>query len=226
MKDILSKFALIVGAIFFVGIIFSKEFRIALGLLIDPLMQPLAPLPFYITILILSIVTATYSNLIQKYTVDFKKVKYAQEVIRKYQKEYMEATKQNNQFKLKELEKRKDEIQKLQSEVMSMQFKPMFYTGLVTIPIFAWLWEKVVSSYEVLYGTLQTSSAYGGNITHDLPPSFLSSINPDLFFVNIPFVGEIHMSTGVFIFPWWLWWYLFNSITFGQIIKKIMKVGV
>jgi uncharacterized membrane protein (DUF106 family) len=33
-------------------------------------------------------------------------------------------------------------MQKMQTEMMSMQFKPMFYTAIVTIPIFMWLWIK------------------------------------------------------------------------------------
>ena len=222
MKDIISRIALAIGGIFFIGILFSKEFRVAMGLLIDQLMFPFSGIPFHITIFILSIFTATYTNLIQKYTVDFEKIKHAQEVIREYQKEYMEAVKQNNKFKLKQLEKRSDEIKQLQSEVMSMQFKPMFYAGIVTIPIFAWLWEKAVASYELLYGAIK---GYG-NITGELPASYISSINPELFKVVAPFTGQIHVAATILVFPWWLWWYILCSMTVGQIIKKILKVGV
>lgn len=199
MKNVISRFVMILGAILFIGILFSRDFRLELGLFIDSLMLPFSGFKFHIVIFIMSIITGLYSNVIQKYTVDYKKLKYAQKVLREYQKEYMEATKQNNQFKLKQLEQRKDEIQKLQSDMMSMQFKPMFYTFVVTIPIFAWLWEKA---------------------------AYLKTLSPELFLLKVPFSGEIHVVTPVLIFPWWLFWYLLCSITVGQIIKKVLRVGV
>jgi len=169
----------------------------------------------------MSILTGIYSNLIQKYTINHRRLRELQEIMRKYQKEYMEATKQNNQFKLKQLEEKKQEIQQLQSEMMSMQFKPMFYTFVVTIPIFAWLWEKASASYELITG----ATSYG-NLTTQLPEAFLKTLDPDLYIVNSPFLGQIHVVTPVLVFPWWLFWYLLCSITFGQIIKKVLKVGV
>ncbi len=220
MKGVLSKIAIAIGAILFLGIIISKDFRITLGLLLDPILSPISCYKFHITIFFLSIITATYSNVIQKYTVDYDKLKKIQKIIRDYQKEYMEALKQKNQFKLKQLEKKSEEIKKLQGEMFNMQMKPMFYTGIVTIPIFAWLWEKAVTSYELIYG-----KGFGGNITHELPTSYLSSIDPKLFEIVVPFAGKIHVASA-FIFPWWLWWYLLCSITIGHVVKKILKVGV
>ncbi len=221
MKDILSKFAMVIGALLLAGIIFSKDFRLALGLLIDPILSPLSDVKFHITIFVLSIVTGLYSNIIQKYTIDHKKLREAQKILRDFQKEYMEAMKQNNQFKLKQLEKKKPEIQQLQSELMSMQFKPMFYTFLVTIPIFAWLWEKAVASYELTHG----ATAYG-NITQELPAAYIKALNPELFNIVAPFMGKIHVTSMVLIFPWWLFWYILCSITVSQVIKKVLKVGV
>lgn len=221
MKNIISRFIMVLGAILFIGILFSRDFRLELGLLIDSLMFPLSGFKFHIVIFAMSIITGLYSNIIQKYTVDYKKMKHAQKVLREYQKEYMDATKQNNQFKLKQLEERKEEIQKLQSEMMSMQFKPMLYTFIVTIPIFAWLWEKASASYELIYG----NSKYG-NLTAHLPPDFLKTLSPEYFVLRVPFSGEIHVVAPVLIFPWWLFWYLLCSITVGQIIKKVLKVGV
>ncbi|WP_290597832.1 MULTISPECIES: DUF106 domain-containing protein [unclassified Archaeoglobus] len=222
MKNVISRFIMILGAILFIGILFSRDFRLELGLFIDSLMLPFSGFKFHIVIFIMSIITGLYSNVIQKYTVDYKKLKYAQKVLREYQKEYMEATKQNNQFKLKQLEQRKEEIQKLQSDMMSMQFKPMFYTFVVTIPIFAWLWEKATASYELIYG----NSGNYGNLTANLPAAFLKTLSPELFLLKVPFSGEIHVVTPVLIFPWWLFWYLLCSITVGQIIKKVLRVGV
>ncbi|WP_202319364.1 DUF106 domain-containing protein [Archaeoglobus neptunius] len=221
MKDVVSKLIMVIGAIFFLGILISRDFRLELGLIVEDVMFPLSGLKFHVVIFIMSILTGIYSNIIQKYTIDYKKLKHAQKVLREYQKEYMEATKQNNQFKLKQLEERKSEIQALQSEMMSMQFKPMFYTFVVTIPIFAWLWEKATASYELITGVTKY-----GNVTSKLPETFLKTLNPDLYLINVPFSGQIHVVTPVIVFPWWLFWYLLCSITFGQIIKKVLKIGV
>jgi len=221
MKQVISRFIMILGALFFIGILFSKDFRLEMGLVVESVMFPFSSYPFHIVILIMSILTGIYSNLIQKYTINHRRLRELQEIMRKYQKEYMEATKQNNQFKLKQLEEKKQEIQQLQSEMMSMQFKPMFYTFVVTIPIFAWLWEKASASYELITG----ATSYG-NLTTQLPEAFLKTLDPDLYIVNSPFLGQIHVVTPVLVFPWWLFWYLLCSITFGQIIKKVLKVGV
>jgi len=221
MKKVISRFIMILGAIFFIGILFSKEFRIEMGVIVELVMFPFSSYPFHIVILIVSILTGIYSNLIQKYTINYQRFRELQEIMKNYQKEYLEATKQNNQFKLKQLEERKHEVKQIQSELMSMQFKPMFYIFVVTIPIFAWLWEKASASYELITGT-----ADYGNLTTVLPEAFLKTLIPELYIVNSPFMGEIHVVTPVLIFPWWLFWYLLCSVTFGQIIKKVLKVGV
>jgi uncharacterized membrane protein (DUF106 family) len=220
MKDIATKAAIALGAVLFIGIIFSEDFRISLGLALDALLFPLSSFKFHITILFLSILTATYSNIIQKYTMDYEKLKKGQQILREYQKEYMEAMKQDNKFKLKQLEERKTEIQKIQSELMSMQFKPMFLTFVVTIPIFAWLWEKAVASYSLTHNSAPI------NITANLPQTYLSSLDPSLYNVTVPFSGAIHVATPVLIVPWWLLWYMLCSVMFGQIIKKLLKVGM
>lgn len=221
MKAVISRFLMILGALFFIGILFSKEFRLELGQVVESILFFLSPYPFHIVILIMSIITGIYSNLIQKFTIDYRRMKEIQKIMREYQKEYIEATKQKNQFKLKQLEQKKSEIQQIQSEMMSMQFKPMFYTFVVTIPIFAWLWEKASASYELVTGATNY-----GNLTTELPEVFLQTLRPELYTVVAPFAGQIHVVTPVLIFPWWLFWYLLCSITFGQITKKVLRVGV
>jgi uncharacterized membrane protein (DUF106 family) len=134
------------GIVFFIGIFISPEFRDELARLVSPVLDPLArALPVYQVILILAIVTATYSTLIQKFTVDTRRLKEIQKKVMEFNKEYMEAVKQENKFRLKQLEEQKNEINQLQSEMMGMQFKPMFYTMVVTLPIFMWLYALAKS---------------------------------------------------------------------------------
>ena len=71
MKNVISRFVMILGAILFIGILFSRDFRLELGLFIDNLMLPFSGFKFHIVIFIMSIITGLYSNIIQKYTVDY-----------------------------------------------------------------------------------------------------------------------------------------------------------
>ncbi|MEM2726981.1 MAG: EMC3/TMCO1 family protein [Archaeoglobaceae archaeon] len=211
MKSVISRFLAILGFLIFFGLIFSYDFRVTLAIIVEKFFFPFSSLKFYITVLIMAILTGFYSNLIQKYTVNYKRMKELQKKISEYQKEYMEAVKQKNQFKLKQLEKRSEEMKMLQSELMSMQFKPMSYTFLVSIPIWAWLWEKAYLSYQnVKFGT----------------PVEIFNLDNALFYITTPFWGTIHVSEMVAIFPWWILWYMLCSITISQLIKKLMKVGV
>ncbi len=142
-KRFISRFFLSLGIVFFIGIMISNDFRKELANLVAPVLDPLsASMPIYVVILILAAFTAVYTSVIQKFTVDMKKMKEIQQRVMSFQKEYMEAAKQDNKFKLKQMEEEKAEIQKLQSEMMSMQFKPMFYSMVVTLPIFMWLYSK------------------------------------------------------------------------------------
>lgn len=192
MKEVLKNVVRAIGIVFFFGIFVSKDFRIALGELLSPVLDPLYhQIGFLLTVVILSIVTGLYSTIIQKLTVDYGRLKEIQKVVMEFNREYAEALKKNNKEKLKRLETRKEEVQKMQSELFGMQFNPMFYTVVVTIPILMWLYK-------------------------------ISHLNPT---VIVPFAGEIHVGQFYLIFPWWIWWYMFNSIAFGQIIRKALKVG-
>lgn len=212
MKKFISRFFTILGFLILLGLIFSPEFRIAMAVAVEQVFFPLSSLKFYEVVLIMAILTGFYSNLIQKYTVNYKRLKELQTKISEYQKEYLEAVKQKNQFKLKQLEKKSNEMKMLQSELMSMQFKPMSYTFLVSIPIWAWLWEKAYLSYQ--------------NVKFGTPVEIFNNLDNSLFYITTPFWGTIHVGEMISIFPWWILWYMLCSITISQIIKKLMKVGV
>uniref|UniRef100_A0A7J2TIK3 DUF106 domain-containing protein n=1 Tax=Archaeoglobus fulgidus TaxID=2234 RepID=A0A7J2TIK3_ARCFL len=211
MKSFISKVVMFFGFMFLFGIILSYDFRIFLALLMEIIFSPLIELEFHHLVFLMAILTALYSNLIQKYAVDHRRLKELQKKISEYQKEYIEAVKKKNQFKLKQLEQKKDEIRLLQNELMGMQLKPMAYTFIVTIPIWAWLWERAYISYR--------------NVNFGEPILEGFRVKNELFEITSPFLGTIHAHDPVFIFPWWLFWYLLCSILFGQIFKKILKVG-
>ncbi|HIP62550.1 MAG TPA: DUF106 domain-containing protein [Archaeoglobus profundus] len=201
MKGIIQKLLIILGGIFFIGVLIP-EFRIVMAKAVDPILRHLLIFPIHIVIMILAFITAIYSSLIQKYTIDFRKMKEMQEKIIEFQKQYFKAVKENNQFLIKQLEKRKDEIRLMQAEIMKMNFTSLFYVMIVTIPIWIWLWYIIYDVAE--YGSV-------GNYN-----------KVSKFTVTVPFQGNIHVSDFIIIIPWWLFWYLICSILIGQVIRKII----
>jgi len=204
MKDIIQKFFIVLGAMFFIGIFFPS-FRIELAEAVSPILDPLLCLPIHVVIFLLAAFTAIYSTLIQKFTVDYKRMREIHQKVMEFQKKYMKAVKENNQFLIKQLEKQKDEINALQAELMTTNFRSMFYTVVVTIPIWVWLWYRIYNIAKYGYHGL-----YSG---------------VSKFMVTVPFKGLIHVSDPVIIIPWWLFWYLLCSFFIGQIIKKVVKLG-
>ncbi len=204
MKDLIQKFFMILGALVFVGILFPS-FRIALAEAIAPILDPLLVLPIHVVIFVLAVFTGVYSTLIQKYTIDYARMKEIQKKVMDFQKKYMQAMRENNQFLLKQLEKQKNEMSALQMEMMSMNFKSTFYTFIVTIPIWMWLWY-------VIYNVPQTG--YHG---------FYNGVSS--FMVTVPFQGKIHVSDRVLLFiPWWLFWYFLCSILATLSLRRIVRL--
>ncbi len=150
-KRFISRFFMSLGIVFFIGIMISKEFRLQLAEFVAPFLDPVAQsMPIYMVIIVLAAITGVYTSLIQKFTVDTRRLKAIQKKVMNFQKEYMEATKQDNKYKLKQMEEERAEIQQLQSEMMGMQFKPMFYSMVVTLPIFMWLLTKTKENVSVV----------------------------------------------------------------------------
>ncbi len=193
MKRVFKSLITAIAITIFLGVALSKDFRFFLGNLLSPVLDPLLSfLPFHVVVMILAFFTGLYSAIIQKYTIDYQRLKEIQKRVMEFQKEYMDAVKKNLKQKLKKLEEEQEEIQRLQSEMFSMQMNSFIFVIIVTIPIFMWLYHAASNDY----------------------------------MIKAPFTGEIHISHRYLIFPWWIWWYMFNSIIFGQIIRKSLKVGL
>ncbi len=193
MKKFFKNFIMAWAIVMFIGVAVSGDFRKALGDLLAPALDPLLNvLPFHIVVMILAFFTGLYSTIIQKFTIDYERLKEIQQRVMSFQKEYMEAMKKNLKQKLKKLEEEQMEIQRLQGEMFSMQMTSMLFVIVVTLPIFMWMYHAASNDYTIV----------------------------------APFAGKIHISQYYLIFPWWIWWYMFNSIIFGQVIRKALKVGL
>lgn len=196
VKDFIQRFFLALGIVLMLGIFISRDFRNNLAESISPFLDPVyQAVPVHVVIFLLAIITGTYTTLIQRYSIDFSRFKRIQKEIMAYQKEYMDAVKKDNQAKLKQLEPKKQEVQKMQGEMMGMQFKPMLYSGIVTIPIFMWLWTKTKSEQFIA-------------VPFSVDPIHIAD----------PFIPFLPI-------PWWIVWYLLCSVVVSQVVKKVFRLG-
>jgi uncharacterized membrane protein (DUF106 family) len=163
---------------------------------IDFIFAPLADtVPFYIFIIILSTLTAIYSSIIQKYTIDYDKMQETQERMKSFQKEYREAQLSGDEKRVKKLDAKREKMMKDQLEMSQQQFKPMAYILILSVPIFFWLIYRL--------------KHFPGNIGITLPffgPHLLSD------FV----LGPI---------PAWILWYMICSLTISQVVRKSLNIG-
>ncbi|MDI6811506.1 MAG: EMC3/TMCO1 family protein [archaeon] len=152
VKRILEAAAMSLGFFILFGILIIPGLREEMGDALDVVLGPLAAFVdnFLITILILAVITGIYTSIIQKYTMNWElieKSKEYQKQIRELQKELLEAKRENNKHKMKRIEKKRAEVMRKQTqfsgEMFRQQMKPMVYIGIITIPIFMWIWGYV-----------------------------------------------------------------------------------
>ncbi len=167
----------------------------AMNLLLGGLVTSLQ-VPMFVTILLLAVITGSYSTLLLNRFVDQDKVKESQAVMKEFQKEYREAQLAGDKAKLKKLEPRRSEVMELSMEVQSQSMKPMPYILIISLPIFGWM------SY-VMYQPYLSS--------------YISTT------INLPYFGQLAYTQGVILgMPVWLIWYLLCSLVFTQVIRKTL----
>jgi len=155
VKRVLETTAMSLGFFMLFGILIIPELREGMGDALDVVLGPLAAFVdnFLITILILAVITGIYTSVIQKYTLNWELIEQSKEYqkqIRELQKELLEAKRENNKHKMKRIEKKRAEVMRKQTqfsgELFRQQMKPMAYIGIITIPIFMWIWVYVESN--------------------------------------------------------------------------------
>ena len=158
--------------------------------------------PLFITILMLSLVTGSYSSLLLNQFVDQQQVKQSQAKMKDFQKVYREAQLSGDKGKLKKLEDERAEVMQLSLDIQAQTMKPMPYILIISLPLFAWL----------SYIMVQPQSL----ITF----SNLTGVSSTIVF---PYYGAQVYTGGVILgFPVWLVWYLLCSLVFTQVIRKTL----
>jgi uncharacterized membrane protein (DUF106 family) len=189
----------IIAIIIAMALIFSYSIpwiRETVGEAIDAIFGSFAHIvPFYIFIVVLSTLTAIYSSIIQKYTIDYEKMQDTQERMKTFQKEYREAQLSGDDKRIKKLDSKRDKMMKDQMEMSQQQFKPMAYIMMLSVPIFFWLLYRL----------------------HNFP----DPIGITMPFFGPHLLDEVVLG----FIPVWILWYMICSLTISQVVRKALNIG-
>jgi uncharacterized membrane protein (DUF106 family) len=170
--------------------------REGVGGSLDTVLGPLAgAIPFYVIIILLSSLTALYSSVIQKFTIDYERMQEVQERMKVFQKEFREAQLSGDEKKIKKLESKRDKVMKEQLEMSQQQFKPMAYILIVSVPIFFWLIYRLNNFPDPIGITMPF---FGPLMLKDVVLTFI---------------------------PAWIFWYMICSLTLSQVVRKALNIG-
>lgn len=166
----LDKAAMAVGFVLFFGVMISAELRDGLGEATGLLLGWLPDiLPFHVVLFILAAVTGLYASLIQKYTMDWEFLRNSQEKMKKLQRNMKEAQLSGDQSRIQAMQNEQMKAVADQGKMMQMQFKPMLYIGIVSIPLFMWAYLFISNNP----GMMMTFPFWG---THDINSTVLGPI--------------------------------------------------
>lgn len=196
MKESMETLFMILAFFLFIGALIPSV-RIGIASALDQILFPLRGISFPFVLLILAAATGIYTSLIQRTTVNWKMMKDAQRRVREFTKELREAMKTQNKYKIKKLEKEREEVMRLQAEMSRQQFRPMIYAMVVTLPIFFWLWWCLYAPSlpeGVTRADILNASAL---IKNSCPVEYLSSENVDEYLskdCNVPDRQKFNLS--------------------------------
>ena len=140
----LDKAAMAVGFVLFFGVMISTELRTGLGLATGHLLGWLPEiLPFHVVLFIMAAITGLYASLIQKYTMDWEYLRNSQEKMKTLQRNMKEAQLSGDQSRIQAMQNEQMKAVADQGKMMQMQFKPMLYIGIVSIPLFMWAYSFI-----------------------------------------------------------------------------------
>ena len=140
----LDKAAMAVGFVLFFGVMISTDLRTGLGLATGHLLGWLPEiLPFHVVLFIMAAITGLYASLIQKYTMDWEYLRNSQEKMKTLQRNMKEAQLSGDQAKIQAMQNEQMKAVADQGKMMQMQFKPMLYIGIVSIPLFMWAYSFI-----------------------------------------------------------------------------------
>lgn len=168
----------------------------AVGFVFDPLIGFDHEFPV-LTVMIAGTLMVLITTAIRHFTTDWLQMAKFQSYMRAFQKEFGQARKENNTYKVKKLTDQQPKMMEKQQKVSAQQMKTMPYTMIVVIPLFAWLLNFL------------TPLTY---------PFFSAPWNP-----TVEMFGNGGILFGTSVFPHWILLYMTVSIPLGALVQKSMK---
>ncbi|HVL49493.1 MAG TPA: EMC3/TMCO1 family protein [Candidatus Thermoplasmatota archaeon] len=216
-KSMGSTFLLLItfGAVFL--ILFNPELSAQIGRYVGFVLEPIigfgreAPV---LTIFGASIIMVVTTTVIRHFFTDWVKMARTQEIMRAFQKEFSEARKSNNSYRMKKLTEQQPELMQHQMEMQGQTMKPMAFTMLVVIPIFAWL-----GHYLLTFPTAPVDQLAQCGIPIQMPWN-------DQWMLLGPrdCPGDVATHGSWWILPHWVLLYSLFSIPFGTLTMRALKL--
>ena len=176
--------------------------RSLIGSAIDVVLHPLdAALPFFIVILLLSILTGLWSTLLQANLMDMDKMSEYQRRMKDIQERQKAAKERGDDEEAKRIQEEQMEAMGDQLGMFKLQFRPMVWIMLLTIPVFLWMYWKILPN--------------GGGTIIGTEPT-----------VVMPLFGSLSSWTESVLGPIqaWIIWYFLCSMAFTQVIRKALNI--
>ncbi|MDQ2074669.1 DUF106 domain-containing protein [Haloarcula sp. H-GB4] len=164
----------------------------------DLLLAPVTDaLPFFAVIILLAIVTGLYSTVLQSRLRDTEKIQAYQERMKELKERKEAAKERGDDDALEELQAEQMEAAGDQLGMFKLQFRPMVWIMLLTIPVFLWLRWKV----------------RGGHL------------GASEFGLIVPLAGAVGWQEPLFgPMKTWIVWYFLCSMVARQLIQKTFDI--
>lgn len=128
-------------------VLFDNSLRTLLGRAVGFVFNPIIGFDHQqpvLTILLASIIMVGMSTGVRHLFVDWVRMAYVQNVMRSFQRAMREARVARDPKKIEQLQRAQPKLMGLQAELSSSQMKPLGFTFLIIIPMFAWLTDFIV----------------------------------------------------------------------------------
>lgn len=199
-------------------VLFSEGLRNTMGEMTGLVLQPAIGFGGNdpaLTLFLAAAITGIATGVIRHFMVDWMSMAKTQETVKAFQKELRKARKDENKYKVKKLTELQPELMKLQTQMSGQQFKPMAFTMLIVVPMFAWLWIFIqglipLEGFSSLDAAIEYCSA---NATAPCPA------------IHAPWGTTFLLSDArvVSFLPTWILIYSMFSIPIGQLVQKGLK---
>lgn len=177
---------------------FNTGVRNAVGSVDNVVLGPVtSAVPFYVVVLMLAVVTGLYSSTLQSLLRDTEAIREYQDRLQRLNERKEAAKERGDEEALERIREEQADAMGDQLGMMKLQFRPMVWIMLLTVPVFLWLRWKIRGGH---LGTAQSG-------------------------LVLPVVGSVSWRETVGPMPAWILWYFLCSVAFRQIIQKTLDLG-